>query len=492
MQLDDRIKKSIDESKYLNAPNTYRYRTILRFLYLEFEKSKYFLSKEEIYDYLKKYDDFKNYTVDECTQDLDTLTSWGNISASQTNKGFKTISEFQNKRFRYEITRPSIEIEKMIIKLENLHLETFSLEPNLIERITYSIKKIHELDINDIQNNYNWCEDLLNDFKRLNDNYRNYMKEINNNKEVMKTLDFMIFKDSLLKYLNNFITSLQNNSTRIEKYLKNIDEDKISEIFSGITKYDLSISNKEEKNFEELKKSYLSKFNNIREWFCSLNGNESEVTRIEDFTIKTINKITKYAVRLSDLGRDTHNRKAEYYKIAKMFYDFENIYEAHMLSAYIFGIEKPMKLKFTLDRKTDNIESSVFDERPRIIKLKSKNKTRREKQNRSVIVDKSLEKQKAKEEYMEKIKEKREILKKYIKNNKLEFANLGLIDIKTLDIFLVWLRKSFQNENYSNITEDGEKYILENPAEKNRCKIKTLQGILDMPAFILSFEKRKI
>lgn len=493
MKLKENIKKNVSEVKYLNVENTYRYRTIIRFLYKEYKKTKWLIYKEDIFRELKQYDEFKNYTKEECELDLEKLCEWGNLKARQDTKNFKTIDEYKNKKFRYEITKPTIEIEKMITHLENLHIETFSLEPNLIERIALNIKKINNLDPSSFQENSTWWEDLCNDFERLNENYRNYMKKLESNKseKLSQTLYFIAFKDSVVNYLNKFVTSLQRNTSLIESYFKKIDRKKLEEIFENIISYQLSIPNNEKIDKNEYREVVFDRFNNLEEWFVGKNDEESEVDRIEKLTIETIDKITKYAVRLTSFTNNSHNRKAEYYGVAKKFYELESLEEAHKLSAYIFGINKLLKLRLNLARETDSINSSVYEEKPAVIRLKSKNKKRREKQNRSEMLNNAEDKRKQKEEYLLKIKKERDILQDYIVNNRLEFSKLQLIEENTMLIFLSWLRKAFQNSDYTYRTENGENYYIENPKETTRCVLKSTSGTLDMPAFVLVFDKKE-
>ena len=42
------------------------------------------------------------------------------------------IEEFKNKKFRYQMSEYSVEIERLVIRLENLFVEGASLEPTLL------------------------------------------------------------------------------------------------------------------------------------------------------------------------------------------------------------------------------------------------------------------------------------------------------------------------------------------------------------------------
>ena len=66
----------------------------------------------------------------------------------------------------------------MVIRVENLFIESSSLEPTLLERIRMNLEKI-----------YSWWNDLGSDFIRLNQNYQDYMRELNSVKaeQMMKT-----------------------------------------------------------------------------------------------------------------------------------------------------------------------------------------------------------------------------------------------------------------------------------------------------------------
>ena len=66
----------------------------------------------------------------------------------------------------------SVEIERLVVRLENLFIEGASLEPTLLERIRLSIQRFPEMAELDEINVYTWWNDLNNDFVRLSQNYQ--------------------------------------------------------------------------------------------------------------------------------------------------------------------------------------------------------------------------------------------------------------------------------------------------------------------------------
>ena len=235
MKINETLRKPMLEAKYLNVENTDRYRPIIRLFYLKSEKLKYWIYQEEVYEELKEDSYFRDYTPEQCQQDLNALVSWGNLITMQDTRKVSTIEEFKNKKFRYQLSEATVEIERMVIRVENLFIESSSLEPTLLERIRINLGKIPEMQNQDREKIYTWWNDLNNDFIRLNQNYQDYMRELSSVKaeEMMKSREFLVFKNRLIEYLRNFVKGLQANhgsyingiqSLRVkEEYLEEVE-----------------------------------------------------------------------------------------------------------------------------------------------------------------------------------------------------------------------------------------------------------------------------
>ena len=134
LNITSKTTKKITEASYLCMENTFRYRVIIRIAYKKYEKMKYSLYKEEIFDDIKKVNGFEEYTLDNLKQDLDSLEYWGNFITIQDTAKTKTLEEFKNRKFRYQLSSTTIELERTLIKIESTK-ETArgSLEISLIE-----------------------------------------------------------------------------------------------------------------------------------------------------------------------------------------------------------------------------------------------------------------------------------------------------------------------------------------------------------------------
>ena len=66
----------------------------------------------------------------------------------------------------------------MVIRVENLFIESSSLEPTLLERIRMNLEKISQMQNEEPEKIYSWWNDLGSDFIRLNQNYQDYMNSV--------------------------------------------------------------------------------------------------------------------------------------------------------------------------------------------------------------------------------------------------------------------------------------------------------------------------
>ena len=139
MKIHEKLVKPVVEAKYLNVENTGRYRSIIRLFYFNYEKLKYWMYQEEVYEELTENPYFAAYTMEQCQQDLAALKEWGNLATIQDTRRVASIEEFKNKKFRYQLTETAVEIERMVIRLENLFIEGSSLEPTLLERLRIAL-----------------------------------------------------------------------------------------------------------------------------------------------------------------------------------------------------------------------------------------------------------------------------------------------------------------------------------------------------------------
>lgn len=492
MRIADKLGKPISETAYLTAENVTRYRAILRFFYLQHERIRYWLDQDEVYEEMKKYEEFAEYTPEQCRQDLNALENWKNLIAMQDTKKITSVEAFKNRKYRYQLSEYAVEIERMTIRLENLSVEGASLEPSLLERIKEQIFDMITIAGETPAKVYAWWDNLQNDFKRLNQNYQDYMKSLNSARaeELMKSTEFLIYKDNLIEYLRSFVKGLHIHAGAIESRLKNTNTSVFEEILDKIVSYEMSIPRvdviPDQKLITENEKGRL---NSLLDWFVPRNGRESEATRLFDMTNESIRKITRFATRISEQFYMGANRKEEYKKLAQMFLQCEDMNQAHCLSAMVFGVEKCLHLRGDFQRDTDSINSGVYEENGLQITIKPRIRTFGEKTKRSHIQDHSVQKEQARKAAIEKLQNEKATVASFIKDKKIVFSDLPVISEHIRNILLRWLSKALEREDGKAKTEDGKVYYISNPKEKNNCIVECEDGYFQMPAFELVFEE---
>ncbi len=491
MKVNEKLVKPVREAKYLAVENTDRYRSIARLFYLNYEKLKYWMYQEEVFEELTEDPYFAGYTMEQCQQDLETLTGWGNLATIQDTRRVSTIEEFKNKKFRFQLTETTVEIERMVTRLENMLIEGASLEPTLLERLRISLGKTEEMPQEDRERIFGWWNDLNNDFIRLNQNYQDYMRELNSVKaeEMMKTREFLVYKDRLIEYLRSFVKSLQVNVNAIEQALRKVQPETVQYVLDQVTAYELSIPRIEvEVDEGQIYERMKGRWENIRKWFAGAGGAESEAMRVFDTTNEVIRKITRYANRLSEQNNSGANRREEYRKLAGMFAKCRDIDEAHKLAAMVFGIEKPLHIKGDFPRQTDSINSGIYDEKPQEIVIQPRIRSYREKSKRSGIEDRTREKEAVRQAMVRRLEEERRLLKSYIQDGRLEFASLPEIEPQVRDIFLTWLSKGLENKMHRGKTEDGQAFSVVLEDQQKTCILKCTDGTFRMPAYTIQFD----
>lgn len=301
MQITDKLMKPLTEVKYLNADNVSRYRCIMRIFFDNYEKLHYWLYQEDVFEALKRDPHFEDYRMEQCQQDLAMLTEWKNLNTIQDTRKVASIEEFKNKKFRYQMSEYSVEIERLVIRLENLFVEGASLEPTLLERIRRNVERFPAMAEKDTGEVYTWWTDLNNDFVRLNQNYQDYIRDLNSVKaeKMMQTKEFLVFKDHLIDYLRNFIKGLQRNVGAINEELRLLPDEIKQRIFDKIVDYELSIPRMDvEVSRGKISEKTLGRYQSIYDWFVRENGQENEAAKLFDATNDIIRRITRYAAQI--------------------------------------------------------------------------------------------------------------------------------------------------------------------------------------------------
>ena len=493
MEVYDKLLKPIKEVNYLRADNVERYRLIIRYFFIEYEKIHYWIHREDIYNKIRSIHGFENYTLEQCQQDLQQLVEWQNLTASQDSNKVKTIEDFKNKKYRYQLSEYTVEIERMTLKLENLEIEGASLEPTLLERIYHQLLQIDHVISKSPADMNGWIQLLMNDFVRLNQNYQDYIKTLNSAKaeELMKSTEFLVYKDKIIMYLREFVMTMQKMGSSISSLLKNVDYDHLEYIFEQATDYELSIPRigttlERTDIYNNFKDKWLSLFY----WFIGQNG-YNEVDHLYDISNEIIRKMTRYAQQISEMINRGSHRKEQYLHIAKIFDKCEDLNMAHCMSAYVFGVEDCLHLSSLDDRKSADIDKGVYQDTPTSLIFDSHSRIVTKKTIREPAKDYSLERMQYRMQMQSEYENQMNKINEFIVDNVIDFSNLPVIDAKTRKILLSWLSKALSQESKTAKTDDGRQYYIDMTKSNETCEMKCEDGQFMMPQFRIIFRENR-
>lgn len=493
MKVYDKLIKPIKEVNYLRADNVDRYRLIIRYFFLEYEKFHYLMYKEDVYEKIRQIEGYEDYTLEQCQQDLQQLTQWQNLTATQDSNKVRTIEDFKNKKYRYQLTEYTVEIERMTLKLENLEIEGASLEPTLVERIYQQLSQIHTIARSDASKVNGWLNLLMSDFIRLNHNYQDYIKTFNSAKaeELMKTTEFLIYKDKIIMYLREFVMTIQKTGNLISSLLRNVDYDDLEVIFQKATEYELSIPRiGYELNKEDVYTNFKDKWLNLFYWFVGQDG-YNEVDHLYDISNEIIRKMTRYAQQISEMINRGSHRKEQYLHIGDIFKKCQDISEAHCMSAYIFGVEDCLHLAHVKPRTSDDMNIGVYQEQPSSLRFDPHSRIVRKKTIREPAKDLTFEKMEQQLMIEAQLSHQMQKIKELTKDNEIDFSSLPLIDSQTRKTLLAWLSKALGQESLSSKTDDGRVYKIDKSKAHETCDILCEDGHFIMPKFKIVFEETK-
>ncbi|MDD2958626.1 MAG: DUF2397 domain-containing protein, partial [Lachnospiraceae bacterium] len=168
---------TIEETSYLSTINSPQYRKIMRIFYLEYEKMHFQLYKEDVLASLKNEPEFSSYSMEQMKLDLEALVKWKNLTPLQDPGRVYTIADYKNKQFRYTMSEYAVEIERMTIRLENLFLESGNLSTNFFARLEKSLNDAQAMKQRSLKEINEWWNLIQEDFKRLNQNYQDYLRD---------------------------------------------------------------------------------------------------------------------------------------------------------------------------------------------------------------------------------------------------------------------------------------------------------------------------
>lgn len=489
--MDERISPSllraVPELNYLNTVNVVRYRAIMRYMYLEYQKLKYWLKPEEIYEGVKSWGLLDGYTPDLCLSDLEQLKNWGNLASRHDGGRALSLEEYMRKKSQFLLTPYAIEIERMLEALEKVKGYGGSLETTYFDTIAACVHQIRENTgmMGEGEALHNW-EKLYVAFKTMHENAADFIASLNTiqAEEMMATEGFLAMKENLVNYLQHFVKNLQRSAYRIEGQLLKISEPHIELYLSHVAADELRKPRLEEaKSLEELLSEYRQGWRNLRRWFVGDEAGQSELTLLEKATKDTIAKVVRSAVRLQERRRGGASRRLDLEAVARRFAELDNVEDAHRLAAYVFGLFPSRHLQGEDRRETDRADASTWDEPPNIRLIRSRSRRRTFRGASEPMRSHGAKREAYRERVRELLAEEQAFMERMLSYGKVRISELAVVDGHERMRLLHWIGRCTAVASRSFVTADGCTVTVRAPEAGETGILRCDDGELVMPDY---------
>lgn len=488
--MDDKRFKAIPETSYLSADNVRRYRGILHYFYVQHEKMRQYLFPEEVYQFLKQEGIFGDYTEEQLQQDLKQLVEWKNLIPRQETGRVMTIEDFKRKKFRYQCTPYTIEIERMVERLHEIG-NSFggSLETTMFDRLFQSLSRFQTEAAagTGAELNQAWA-DVYSYFKKIVQSASDYLAHLKSEKveERMMTEAFLAYKDSFADYLRKFILGLQQVSYNIESILRTFDAQLFDRAARELAAYQLSIPRLEETlSSDAFVLKYQDQWQSLKEWFLGAAGRTSELTSLENETTETIRRITRFAQRLGERQQNSRNRYKDYLHLATWFQREESMAGAHALSAILFGLSE-VRHVVAEPAASEDMYQSVWDVPPTILTVKPRTNKYREKSRPGAVASRNVEQAEAYAAYLEARRQEQRLIDAVIEDHKIILSRLPIQEPFIRKTLLSWIGRCMANVNRTAKTEQGRSIRLVKHSDV-KVTLACRDGNLTLPDFVIEF-----
>lgn len=494
----DVTMKKVVEASYLTADSAAQYRTILRYFYHQHERMRDFIPPEEILEYLRSIPVFSDYQEDQLHQQLAQLVKWNNLIARQDMTNAKTVEEYKKKRFRYQSTPYTIEIERMLVVLEKKVGDTFqgSLERSQFDRLLQALVTLQKEVESTISKNSEECmriwEDVFRYFQTIRTSTADYIAYINSEHtdQRMQTEAFLVYKNQFTNYLRDFIVSLQKTSLQIGERLYELSPDVLEPFFQKLIEHRSSIPRLEDvsSSVKEWKMEYKEYWDSLRQWFLGTPTQQSELEILQWQTNEMIRRMTRYVQRIGERQQHFRSRKNDYLQLAKWFTNCSTLEEAHKLSSVVFGAMSIQHLQLE-EGTTDNLHSDTWEEIPVELTIKPRTNRYREKTKPGSMVSNGEKKKRQREEYLAERRKERELIDHYMTEGAIQLSSLTKVEPFIRKVLLGWIGKSMASKDRKVKTDYG--LIVKVTIDvDNMIVLESNDGTLKMPDARFEFEEQ--
>jgi uncharacterized protein (TIGR02677 family) len=411
----------------------------------------------------------------------------------------KTIEEYKKKRFRYQCTPYTVEIERMLVQLEKIG-DSFqgSLERSQFDRLLQSLTTMQqEADVVKLskpaEEYMRIWEDVFRYFQSIRTSTADYIAYINSEQtdQRMQTEAFLVYKNQFTTYLRDFIVSLQKTSLQIQQRLRELNAAKLTDFFQKLVEHRQSIPRLEDvsSSAADWLQEYEEYWQSLRQWFLGSASQQSELEMLQWQTNEMIRRMTRYVQRIGERQQHFRSRKKDYLHLAKWFSQSNGLEDAHKLSSVVFGTITTEHLQLQ-EGTTENLHIDTWEDAPTVLTIKPRTVRYREKTKPGSFHSNEEKKKQQRLQYLLEREQEKHLLEQHMQQGKIQLSELQMVEPFVRKVLLGWIGKSMATKNRTVKTDYG----LNVKVKLDNTKTITLaadDGNLVMPDALFEFEEQR-
>ncbi|WP_225047656.1 TIGR02677 family protein [Lacticaseibacillus kribbianus] len=336
---------------YLDVENSSRYRRIMHFCYTQNLSVRAALYRDELLEGVRAQG-LTDYTDEQLEADLNYLVANGNLTRRQEMNQARSIEEFKNKHFRYQITAASIAIEHLMAHLPQEDAESGDLNAHLFERLLKlltPLATLHEVDLAD-----QW-QQVMGLFEELQQGaalYVNYLTSVQMD-QMLQTREFLGYKAEFVHYLQVFIRKMQQSAAEIQETIRSLPSSMLEEVAAELLRQKTTQPSFEAADEADLAASVHNQWQALHRWFFDTGSRPSEYHNLIQQTTSALDRITRVIQSLTANLQQQRSRAKDYRQLVQWFLEIaegpdveaEKLQAANQLAAAFLSFDKTLHIQ---------------------------------------------------------------------------------------------------------------------------------------------------
>ncbi len=434
---------------YLNAKLALLYRSVMKTFMVERSRFGLHLRSGEVFDALNELRPGLH-----APQDIDLaltqLCLWGNLERHNDTSDVKTIQEFYQPRYLYQITRAGEEVERAVDQFLEAVFRGGELQAAALEDILSLLGELLEqarVSQPDEAKLHATFKQLQSRFEELVAKAQTFMQSLQRSIDLGddKTGERLLqYKGVLIEYLRKFVAELRNSSRLIAEKIFEIESTHFDSLFGSIAQREHvdSIGTTEELR-QKTAEEWRQRWKGLRLWFVGEQGIPPRAEVLRNKALAAIPVFINAIQRLHERRESRTDRFADLKTAARWFAETDDETQAHRLWMALFGLTPARHLSITqetlLDREKEPVPSSTSwsDAPPLVISPRLRSTSHYERRGgASKVIDRSQGKVLLAEHAEKEAQQLEEAKCELTSRGEVRLSTLGTLSDPGFDLFL--------------------------------------------------------